>query len=74
MRLERWAPGTVPESRNYPGGVEILVLEGAFDDEQGEYRRHDWLRLPAGSGHRPASRDGCMLYIKENGLGGLASS
>ncbi|NVK41706.1 MAG: cupin domain-containing protein [Oceanospirillaceae bacterium] len=73
MRLERWAPGTLPEPRAYPGGVEVLVLEGSFNDEQAEYGRYDWLRLPAGASHRPASRDGCVLYIKENGLGGLTA-
>ncbi|GGO88105.1 hypothetical protein GCM10011348_42830 [Marinobacterium nitratireducens] len=74
MRLERWAPATLSEPRLYPGGVEILVLEGGFNDEQADYGRHDWLRLPAGASHRPASRDGCVLYIKEHGLAGLTAS
>ncbi len=73
MRLERWDAGTLLEPRRYPGGVEILVLEGGFNDEQDEYSQFDWLRLPAGATHRPASRSGCTLYIKEAGLAALTS-
>ncbi|WP_020681181.1 cupin domain-containing protein [Marinobacterium rhizophilum] len=73
MRLERWAAGTLAGPRRYPGGVEILVIHGGFNDEQGDYQSHDWLRLPAGSTHRPASKTGCTLYIKEGGLAALRS-
>jgi anti-sigma factor ChrR (cupin superfamily) len=73
MRLERWEAGTVIGPRRYPGGVEILVLKGGFNDEQGDYQCHDWLRLPAGATHRPASKAGCTRYIKEAGLAALRS-
>ncbi|UTW11194.1 cupin domain-containing protein [Marinobacterium rhizophilum] len=73
MRLERWSPETLPALRRYPGGVEILVIEGSFNDEQGHYQCHDWLRLPAGAQHRMASKTGCKLYIKEGGLAALRS-
>ncbi|MGW8370582.1 MAG: cupin domain-containing protein, partial [Gammaproteobacteria bacterium] len=52
MSLERWRPGARLE-RVYPSGAELFVIEGTFADEQGEYRAGSWLRLPAGSGHRP---------------------
>jgi hypothetical protein len=32
-----------------PGGEEILVLDGVFQDEQGSYPAGSWLRNPAGS-------------------------
>nr|WP_067293382.1 cupin domain-containing protein [Marinobacterium profundum] len=73
MRLERWSPSISLAPRVYPGGVEILVIEGSFNDEQGDYQRHDWLRLPAGAKHSPASKTGCKLYIKEAGLAALTS-
>jgi anti-sigma factor ChrR (cupin superfamily) len=73
MRLERWKAGSLTGPRRYPGGVEILVLKGRFNDEQGDYQCHDWLRLPAGARHCPASQTGCTLYIKEGGLAALRS-
>jgi anti-sigma factor ChrR (cupin superfamily) len=72
MRLERWPAGERPPTR-YPGGVEMLVLEGVFEDESGSYHRHTWLRLPAGATHLPRSPGGCEVYIKSGGLGSLWS-
>lgn len=58
----------------YEGGVEIFVLEGAFEDEQGLYEKHSWLRLPAHAAHTPVSPQGCELYIKMGALPGLHSA
>jgi anti-sigma factor ChrR (cupin superfamily) len=45
--IVRYAPGSRFERHVHGGGEEILVLEGTFSDEQGDYpRRH----LPAQSG------------------------
>ncbi len=74
MRLERWAPGAAPGRRDFPGGVELLVLEGAFEDEHGAWPTRAWLRLPAGTGHTPASRGGCELYVKTGALPSLRSA
>jgi anti-sigma factor ChrR (cupin superfamily) len=68
MRLERWEPGYETPGRAYPHGVEMLILEGSFSDELGSYKRRTWLRLPAGSVHRPRTEQGCELYIKEGGF------
>jgi hypothetical protein len=51
----------------YPEGVEILVLEGAFADERGEYARGSWIRLPSGAVHEPSTSAGCTLYMKFGG-------
>jgi anti-sigma factor ChrR (cupin superfamily) len=67
-RLERWAPGAGPLNRAYPGGAEILVLDGALRDDAGAYEKHGWLRLPAGASHRPFSPAGCTLYVKTGAL------
>ena len=45
-------------------GEEILVLEGIFSDEHGDYGAGTYLRHPAGFGHTPFSNDGCLLFVK----------
>ena len=72
--LERWGADTELGDREFNGGVEYFVLEGGFSDEAGTYREGSWLRLPAGSRHRPFTRDGCLLYVKVDALGSLRSS
>ena len=69
VRLVRLAPGTEIARHEHPGGEEILVLDGAFEDEQGRYGKGTWLRHPAGSGHGVFSPDGCTLYVKTGHLG-----
>jgi anti-sigma factor ChrR (cupin superfamily) len=68
MRLERWERGTARGHVDYAAGAELFVLEGAFEDEHGRYGVGTWLRLPAGSRHRPVPLEGCVLYIKEGGF------
>jgi anti-sigma factor ChrR (cupin superfamily) len=68
MRLERWAPGAPLGRVAYASGAELLVLEGAFADGEGEYSRGYWLRLPPGTAHSPVTSLGCTLYIKEGGF------
>ena len=51
--LVRWAPQTRFNTHAHPGGEEILVLEGVFRDEAGDYPAGTWLRNPRGSRHRP---------------------
>jgi anti-sigma factor ChrR (cupin superfamily) len=48
----------------HPGGEEILVLEGVFSDDTGDYRTGTYLRNPIGSRHAPHSKDGCVLFVK----------
>ena len=68
VALVRWAPGTVFAPHGHPGGEEILVLEGVFQDEHGTYPRGTWLRNPPGSGHRPWSDGGCTIWVKTGHL------
>jgi anti-sigma factor ChrR (cupin superfamily) len=68
VRLVRLAPGARIPHHEHPGGEEILVLQGAFEDEQGRYGKGTWLRNPAGSGHGMSSPDGCTLYVKTGHL------
>jgi anti-sigma factor ChrR (cupin superfamily) len=46
------------------GGEEILVIEGTFSDEHGDYPAGSYLRNPPGSAHAPFSEGGCLLLVK----------
>ena len=48
----------------HPDGEEILVLEGVFSDEHGDYPAGAYLLNPEGFSHAPLSRDGCVLFVK----------
>lgn len=66
--LERWQPGTPGAPRHYPGGAELLLLEGALQDERGAYPPGSWLRCPAGFSHTPFSTEGCLFWCKTGHL------
>ncbi len=48
----------------HPGGEEILVLDGVFSDQQGDWPAGTFLLNPEGFRHAPFSRDGCVLFVK----------
>ena len=48
----------------HPLGEEILVLDGVFSDEHGDYGAGTYIRNPPGSRHSPFSREGCTLFVK----------
>jgi anti-sigma factor ChrR (cupin superfamily) len=73
-RLERWAPGAAPGPRKYPGGAELFVIEGAFEDAVGRYPGGTWLRLPVGSTLDARSENGCVAYVKTGALPALRST
>lgn len=62
--IVRYAPGSRFERHGHAGGEEILVLEGTFSDEAGDYPCGTYLRNPAGSSHAPFSEVGCKLLVK----------
>lgn len=66
--LVRWAPGTKFNPHRHWGGEEILVLDGVFSDEHGDYPKGTWLRNPHMSMHHPFSKDGCLIYVKTGHL------
>jgi anti-sigma factor ChrR (cupin superfamily) len=68
--LVRWAPDTRFNTHSHPGGEEILVLQGLFRDEQGEYPAGTWLRSPRWSRHTPfTGSEGALIYVKVGHLG-----
>jgi anti-sigma factor ChrR (cupin superfamily) len=62
--IVRYAPGSHFDRHVHDGGEEILVLEGVFSDESGDYGAGTYLRNPPGSAHAPFSREGCLLFVK----------
>jgi len=68
VALVRWAPGTKFAAHKHWGGEEILVIEGTFQDEHGDYPAGTWLRSPHLSAHNPWSDEGCLIYVKTGHL------
>ncbi len=68
VRLERWAPeATIGLA--LPGGLELLVIDGAFVEGGETFERESWLRLPSGGTLRgTAGRAGCLLWVKTGHL------
>lgn len=62
--LVRYATGSQFPSHGHPGGEEVLVLDGVFEDETGVYPAGSYLKNPAGTSHAPASSCGCTLFVK----------
>lgn len=62
--IVRYAPGSAFPRHVHGGGEEILVLNGVFQDEHGDYPAGSYLRNPPGTSHAPASRDGCTIFVR----------
>lgn len=62
--IVRYAPGSAFPRHTHGGGEEILVLDGTFQDEQGDYPAGSYIRNPPGSSHVPAAQDGCVLFVR----------
>ena len=60
----RFDPGSHFSEHPHPLGEEILVLEGVFSDEHGNYPAGTYLRNPPGSRHSPFTEEGCTLLVK----------
>lgn len=60
----RYVPGAAFARHEHPYGEEILVLDGVFSDETGDYPAGSYFRNPPGSSHAPFSKEGCVLFVK----------
>ena len=60
----RYDAGSRFPEHAHPLGEEILVLEGIFSDEHGNYPTGTYLRSPPQSKHSPFSEEGCVLLVK----------
>lgn len=68
-RLLRLQPGTRCPPQDWPGGEELLVLEGVLCDEAGDYPAGTWLRNPPGSRYHRYSPKGALLFVKTGHMG-----
>lgn len=66
--MVQWAPGTFFNPHRHYGGEEILVVDGVFSDEHGNYPRGSWIRSPHLSQHQPFSVEGCLILVKTGHL------
>lgn len=62
--IVRYAADSEFPSHEHPDGEEILVLEGTFSDQHGDYPAGTFLLNPEGFAHAPCSRQGCVLLVK----------
>ena len=62
--IVRYARNSHFSAHGHPGGEEILVLDGVFQDDSGDYPAGSYMRNPPGSGHRPGSAQGCVIFVK----------
>jgi anti-sigma factor ChrR (cupin superfamily) len=68
VRLERWAAGA-EIALAAPGGIEVLVLDGGFDDGSDRFEPQSWLRLPPAAMLRAkAGPTGCEAWVKTGHL------
>lgn len=68
VALVKWEPGTRFNRHRHWAGEEILVLDGTFQDELGDYPKGTWMRNPHLSEHTPFSEEGCLIYVKTGHL------
>jgi anti-sigma factor ChrR (cupin superfamily) len=62
--IVRYDPGTSFPPHSHPDGEELLVLEGVFSDEWGDYPVGTYLLNPPDSCHAPKAPNGCVLFVK----------
>jgi hypothetical protein len=60
----RYEPRSRFPAHDHPEGEEILVLEGVFSDEHGDWPAGTFLLNPEGFRHAPFSESGCVLFVK----------
>ena len=60
----RYEPNSRFPKHDHPEGEEILVLEGVFSDEHGDWSAGTYLLNPEGFRHAPFSKPGCLLFVK----------
>lgn len=67
--IVRYEAGSQFAPHRHDLGEEILVLEGVFSDETGDFPAGCYIMNPPGSSHTPFSKSGCLLLVKLRHLG-----
>ena len=69
MHIGLMPAGQSGADHDHPGGEEVLILDGAMEDENGVYGKGTWLRFPGSFRHETISKDGCLMYVREGDVG-----
>lgn len=69
--IVRYQPDSSFPAHDHPDGEEILVLDGVFSDEHGDWPAGTYLLNPEGFRHTPFSKPGCTLLVKLRQFPGL---
>ena len=59
-----WPEDEVFQKHTHFGGEEVVVLDGCFVDEHGEYPKGSWIRSPHMSQHFPYVREQTLIMVK----------
>ena len=62
--IVRYAPESAFSPHVHDGGEELLVLDGVFSDEHGDFPAGSYIRNPPTSRHTPRSDAGCTILVK----------
>jgi len=61
--LVKFGPDTRYGAHRHPQGEEYYVLEGSIEDGGKTWGPGSYVYHPAGSAHRPTSKEGCIVLI-----------
>ncbi|MEL6450386.1 MAG: cupin domain-containing protein [Pseudomonadota bacterium] len=62
--IVRFAPGSAFAPHTHDGGEEYIVLDGVFQDEDGDFPTGTYVRNPPTSRHTPRSDPGATIFVK----------
>ncbi|MEL6619018.1 MAG: cupin domain-containing protein [Pseudomonadota bacterium] len=62
--IVRFAPGSDFAPHTHDGGEEYIVLDGVFQDEEGDFPVGSYVRNPPTSRHTPRSAPGATIFVK----------
>jgi len=62
--IVRYAPGSSFAPHVHTGGEEFLVLDGTFQDGEGDYPAGSYIRNPPGTSHAPAAKGGATIFVR----------
>ena len=63
-KLVRISPSSILPPEMIGGGKEVLVLEGTYNDQRGEYPTGSYMRFPPGTKQEAFTDKGCLLFVK----------
>jgi len=62
--LLKFEPGAKLPTETLVDRMDLFVIEGSYEDGNGQYGQHTFIRNQPGYTHTPSSKSGCVLYVK----------